>query len=183
MDREPTFGRPQDSIIRLMTDRFRRELVQLAPVAPDQVRSDTRFDASIPRRMRRRVWRELARRGFALPPLVLSPSVAGFILFSALARSAMLAWLLNNVVFMWAILPFALLSYFLTRPFAVHPQPGCETVREAVFYVTPFRRADYEAGLWPREDLAIKVRSIIADALGLPLVNVREESRLVELGC
>jgi hypothetical protein len=69
----------------------------------------------------------------------------------------------------------------LLRPRTVELPGGCETLQEAVFYLTPFSQADYRAGLWPRAAIAGKVRCITARALGMSLDSVPENMRFQEL--
>ena len=165
----------------LLFARFQRELLELVPVAPERVRPDARFEEIIPRNVRRKVWHQLGRRGFQLPALGLSTRLRWISFFLVLARSAALAWLFQHAVFALAALPFALVTRWLIRPLAVYPPPAYQTVWDAIIRVTPFRRVDYEAGLWRREDIATKVRAIIADLIGLSLDKVREDSRIVDL--
>ena len=93
----------------------------------------------------------------------------------------MLAWLFNSPIFGLAIFPFALLSWLMSRPLAVRTPDGCQTVREAVLQATPFRREDYQAGLWPRSDISAKVRLLFAEIAGVPFESVTEDSPLAEL--
>jgi hypothetical protein len=161
--------------------RLRRDLVELLPIARPRIRPETRFVDIIPRRDRRRVWRELQSRGYRLPALQLPGYLILWGTLSVVIRSAAVAWLFKNPLFAAVGLPFAILTWFLARPLAVRPSLGCETIREAVLHVTPFRRVDYEAGLWPRADISAKVRLIIACAAGVPFDRVREDTRFTDL--
>jgi len=71
-----------------------------------------------------------------------------------------------------------MLSYRLTRPLAVHPPVYCETVLEAALYLTPFKQVDFKAGLWPQEEIAAKVRMIIACSAGVRFQDVYNNSCL-----
>jgi len=51
-------------------------------------------------------------------------------------------------------------------------------VREAVLHLTPFRRQDYERGFWTSEEIAAKVRLIVARATGTPFPLVTNDTRL-----
>jgi len=66
--------------------------------------------------------------------------------------------------------------------FTGHLRCGPVTVRDAVLYFTPFKgNPGYP---WTREEISTKVRLIVSESLGIPLEEVRPESRLVEdLGC
>jgi hypothetical protein len=161
--------------------RFRRDLLELAMVSRDKIRPDARLDELIPATLRRNVWRELASRGYRLPGLELPFTVIGFNLVSAAARSALLAWLFNWPVVALMFFPFVFTSWLVSRPFAVRVPRCCETVREAVLQATPFRRVDYDAGLWPRSELSAKIRLLLAEIAGVPFDDVREDTSLVEL--
>src|SRR5262249_1567373 len=119
-------------ITSLVFYRFRQELLELIPIPREAVRPAARLEDIIPKTMRRRVWRQLQNRGFRLPQLEVSHAVIGFSVFSVIVRSAAVVWLNNNPVFGLVILPFALVTWIFTRPLAVHPPAGCQTVREAV---------------------------------------------------
>jgi hypothetical protein len=47
--------------------------------------------------------------------------------------------------------------------------------------VTPFTHEDFKAGLWPREEIAAKVRLLVAKAAGLPVDSVTEETSFCDL--
>jgi len=97
------------------------------------------------------------------------------------------------------VAPLALLGYFLgwwhllslpelgllarkiVGPMAICPPIGCETLQEAALQLTPFRQEDYQAGLWPHEDIVGKVRLIISKNIGMPFEAIREEGRFSDL--
>ena len=175
---------PNGCITSLVFYRFRRDLQELISLEREQIRPAARLTDLIPVRDRRRVWQELRRRGYRIPALGLPPGLRLVGAISVLARSAFLAWLFHNAVFMIAIVPFAVMTYWVTRPFAVHPPENCDTVRKLIIHATPFRRQDHEAGLWCHADISAKVRMTIAETIGLRFEDVREDSRIVDLcGC
>lgn len=173
---------PAGCVTSLVFYRFRRELLEMVPVARERLRPSARIEDVIPRPVRRRVWQQLRKRGYKLPPLEFSGSAILLSFLAIVARSAAFAWIFNNAVFALAALPFVALTWWTTRPLAIHPPTGCQTLREAVLLATPFRKVDYDAGMWPRADISAKVRAIIALQLAIPFDQVREESRWVDLG-
>lgn len=159
---------------------FKHALQQVAP-ADHEVSLDDRLDVIIPSRQRRRVWQQLRADGWELPELRLP---AWVVLLSALVVSLIVALLVLSSRIWSALATLVDLSWGakkLTRPWAVHPPIACETVREAVLRLTPFRREDYLAGLWPREDMAAKVRLIIAEVAEVPFAEIRGDTRLFDL--
>ena len=74
-----------------------------------------------------------------------------------------------------------LLARKVTRPLTIHPPIGCETMQEAALHLTPFRHEDYKAGLWPREDIAARVRWILARELHIPFEAITEKTSLADL--
>ena len=181
MNARPESGFPTGCITSLVFYRLRRELLEMVPVARERIRPSARIEDVIPRHLRRRVWQQLLKRGYKLPPLGLSGGAVLLSFLATVARSAAFAWLFNNAIFALVALPFIALTWWITRPLAIHPPTGCQTVREAVLLATPFRKVDYDAGLWPRADISAKVRAIFAHQLGLPFDEVREDSRILDL--
>ena len=62
--------------------------------------------------------------------------------------------------------------------------PAClETMHDLALSQTRYSRADAKAGLWPRSEIAAKVRWIVAYQSGLRFEEVTEETSLVDLDC
>jgi len=95
----------------------------------------------------------------------------------------MLACILRNWSILLSLAELSVLARRVTRPWAVQPPVACETVREATLHLTPFTREDYQAGLWPREEVAAKVRWIVSRAVGVPFESVTDETQFLDLGC
>jgi hypothetical protein len=162
---------------------LREKLLEIYPIQVDELTSSARFDRLIAADERRRVWQKLREAGFDLPELTLSSRVFLAAALIVMAPVALLAYFLNWTVVL-SLAELGLLARKVTRPLAIYPPIGCETVQEAVLHLTPFRQEDYKAGLWPREDIAAKVRWITARAAGLPFETVTNETRLLDiLGC
>jgi hypothetical protein len=158
---------------------LRARLLEVLPARPEEVSPTQRHDQLIPRLDRRRVWQELREAGFALPPLRLPSQVFLAAAFVVLAPVAILVLLLNWS-FVFALVELSIWARRVTRPLAI--ELPLQTVQEAVLYLTPIRRADYHAGLWPPEAIALKVRALIAEAAGRPLESVQAETRISDLG-
>ena len=168
------------NITHRVLQQLRLELALNLDAAPERVQPADRLADLFPWFGRRAVWQTLAERGYRLPPLVLAQPLQLVSALSVLLRSAALAWFLHPV-FLVTIVPFGWLTWRLTRPWAVVPPPGCQTVYEAAIHATPFRHADYDAGLWSDADVSAKVRAVIALSLGVSMEEVRPESRLSDL--
>ncbi|WP_149114076.1 acyl carrier protein [Limnoglobus roseus] len=59
--------------------------------------------------------------------------------------------------------------------------PFVRTVGELTMYGTRFREHVSSGYSWSHGDVTLKVRLIVAEALGLPLEQVRPETTFVEL--
>src|SRR5262249_6458769 len=132
---------------------------------------------------RRRVWQDLRTAGFDVPELALSAYVRLVVTLLVLLPVALVAYAWSNWTVLLSLGELGLLARRLTRPWAIYPPFGCETVQEAVVQLTPFTHADYQAGLWPREEIAAKVRWIVAEVTGVPFEKVTEQTRLNYICC
>jgi hypothetical protein len=157
---------------------FRRQLQEMLPATAD-VKSADRFEDLIPIKDRRRVWEDLQAVGFTLLPLVLSRRVMLIAWAIVLGPVVLLALAFRTASIVLSVVELWILAYRLTRPLAVYPPASCENVREAVLHVTRFTLADYKAGLWPREEIAAKVRIIIARNCGVRFDDVHDDSCLI----
>jgi hypothetical protein len=161
--------------------RLRACLADLVPAPAESISYSSSFATIIPPWSRRRVWQQLCSAGFALPALTLSGPV--FILVATVVMFP--AWLIVLTVKGWAALfslaELMVLSHKVTRPLAIHPPIGCETVEEAVLQLTPFRQEEYRAGLWPLEAIAAKVRMHVAEATNTPFSAITPQTRLCDL--
>jgi hypothetical protein len=155
-------------------------LSDIVPAPPEQITPTQRLDELVPQVERRRVWQELSDAGLALPPLGLPSRIFFGAACVVLAPVALLV-LLVNWSFVFTAVELYIWARRVTRPLATQVPAGCETVQEAVLHLTPFRREDYNAGLWPREAIALKVRSICARVAGLPVESVKEDTRWIDL--
>jgi hypothetical protein len=171
----------QKTKIEMTLEELERELGLLIPVS-EPTRASDRIDAIIPPEHRRRVWRELQKAGFKLPGLCLSWGVFAIATLLVLGPTALLALYLRDWSYsLVTLVGFGFLAYRLTRPWAIHAPHGCETLCEAATYLTPFSPEDYKVGLWTREEVAAKVRQVLADSAGIPVENVKGETPILKL--
>jgi hypothetical protein len=142
----------------------------------------------VPAGQRRRVWRQLRARGLRLPSLVLSSQVrrAGLLALATTAVSVALCLRLDAGVRLdiglCVVVPLGLVAYLLSRPCAVHLPYGLRTVEELVLYAVDFRRHKDSGYRWTHNEIALKVRLVLAECLDVALEEVQPEKTLTELG-
>lgn len=159
----------------------RQTLVGMLPSSHVRIRPDSQLDEIVPREARKQVWHAMRARWPELPRLVVPDRVARSSVYQLYAKAVLTIVMTHNILMLWTLIPFAWLIWLMTRPFAIEFPASCETMREAVLRVTHFTQTDFEAGLWPEEELSAKVRMIVADAVGRPFREVTEDSRLIDL--
>ena len=163
---------------------FERELRGLLLLPEQNLHMSDRIEAIIPAEERRRVWRDLQLAGFELPELTLSPHVFAIAAVLVLAPVLLLVLSLRKWFMLLSLVELSLLAHRLTRPLAIYPPYGCQTVQQLVLHLSRFLPEDYKAGLWTHEEIAAKVRQIFAESAGIPVENIKDETPLVELfGC
>jgi hypothetical protein len=155
---------------------LRGHLQELLSLSRTNIKPTDRLEDLIPLRDRRQVWQDLQAAGFNLPGLGLSKRVLLVALALVVGPVLLLALALRTASVVLSMIELGVLSYRLTRPLAVHPPVYCETVPEAALYSTPFKMTDYKAGLWPPEEIAAKVRLIIAQAAGVRFQDASDDS-------
>jgi hypothetical protein len=158
--------------------RLRRSLMSTLELSRHDIAPAARLEDIVPRDRRRAVWRRLSMDGLELPRLSLPPYLEG-IAHAALVLKVIYAGIWGlNVLVLSSLVPLSLLTWLATRPWATHIRSGPVTIRDAVIYLTPYRRN--ESHWWSHEEISTKVRLIVAESLGLPLDAVQPESRLIE---
>jgi hypothetical protein len=173
-------NRINDSKTQRTFRQLQEKLLEILPARPEEITPAARFDTLIPPEDRRHTWHQLHEAGFDLPPLMLSSRVFLAAAFIVLAPVALLAHFFSWS-FVFSVAELGLLAHKVTRPLAIHPPIGCETMQEAALQLTPFRQEDYKAGLWPREDIAAKVQLIVARELGIQFEAITAETSLANL--
>ena len=163
--------------------QFQRAWNQIAPLPYREISLDDRMDAIVLWNQRRHVWNELRNAGWDLPELQRPKWMVLLLTLTVSSIAGMLAWSVHLWSALVAMVDLSWTAHKFTRPLAVFPPIACETVREAVLRSTPFRHEDCQAGLWPREDIAAKVRLILSESTGVPFAEIREDTRLTDLLC
>lgn len=171
---------PRPSRITQTHRRFQQELAALCALPEHEINPNQSLEALIPKGQRRQVWKQLQEAGLDLPDLVLSNKIFWVATAAVLAPVLLLVSLLSWTC-AFSLIELIMTARRVTRPLAVYPPAGCQSVQEAVLRLTRFHMSDYRNGLWSKEDIAIKVRSIISYSLGLPLEKVTPQTRLLDL--
>ena len=159
------------------------QLGQILNMSPEDVSASSLFVTLIPPNERRRIWEELRQSGVALPELRLANPVLFLTALTILLPVTVWAILSKNGLAFLCLLELFWIAGKLTRPWAIFPPIGCETVQEAVLANTPFHQKDYHAGLWPPEDIAAKVRWIFSERLGIPFRDITDDTKIANLCC
>jgi hypothetical protein len=162
--------------------RFRDGLLDSLDVGRREVRPGALLEELIPLPQRREVWRRLRRRGLPVPALELAPAERAWNVFGVLKTTASLALGLQRWIALVAVLPLGLVAYWISRPRAVHFPLGLRTVGEMVLYLTSFPEHRGSGYRWTHNEVAFKVRVVVAESLGLTLDAVQPERTLADLG-
>jgi hypothetical protein len=157
------------------------ELQNLVFLREKSIRMSDRIETIIPAENRRRVWRDLQLAGFDLPELTLSPRVLTIAAVLVLAPVLLLVLSLRRLSLLLSLFELSLLAHRLTRPLAIYPPYGCQTIQELVLHLSRFMPEDYKAGLWTDEEIAAKVRQIFAEIARVPVENIKDDTLLMEL--
>lgn len=173
-------SRPRESMTARTMRRLQAKLSELVGLPPAEFAPTKKLETLISRQERRRVWTELAAVGYPLPALGLSAPVFWIASIFVLGPLLVLVFLVKTWAVVLSLPELALLVHKITRRLAIHP-PMNLTVYEAALGLTPFRREDYDAGLWPAEDVAEKVRFVISISTGRAFDSIRAEDRIVDL--
>jgi hypothetical protein len=162
--------------------KLRAALLSSSDAARRHVRSDTPLAWLLPEAERRDVWRRLRRQGLPVPELELPSRETLIAALGVLREAACLAVLLHRWSALLLALPLGMVAYWASRPRAVVFPLGLRTVGELALYLTTFREHRESGYRWTHNEIAFKVRVIIAEALNRPLGDVRPECTLAELG-
>jgi hypothetical protein len=161
--------------------QFRAALLNNVDINRHEVRPGTPLETLLPMRGRREVWEHLQRQGLRLPPLELSERDRGRILLHALRMAASSALYLQRWYVLLLVFPLALVVSWASRRRAVHFPLGLRTVGEMVIYATCFAEHKCSGYRWTRNEIALKVRMIVATSAGLPLEAIQPETSFAEL--
>jgi hypothetical protein len=168
----------------MVFQEFEHELRKLMSSPGQNLQISDRIEAIIPAEERRRVWRDLQEAGFDLPELTLSGLVFHVAAVVVLGPVLLLVLSLRKWSLLLCLVELSLLARRLTRPLAIYPPYGCQTVQQLVLHLSRFRREDYKAGLWTREEVSAKVRQIFAEHAGVPVESIMDDTPIAKLcGC
>jgi hypothetical protein len=162
--------------------RVRAALLRSLDVARHEVRPGADLETLIPAPVRRAAWRTLRRDGLPVPALQLTPlerKVRTAVVLKT-ARSFIL-WPQQWPALVVAV-PLGVLEYWASCRRAVRLPLGLKTLGELVIYLTTFREHQGSGYRWTRNEIATKVRLIVAESMGVPLDAVQPETTLEELG-
>jgi hypothetical protein len=165
-------------------ERLRAALPDCLDTLHPDARPETPLETLFPVAQRREAWRRLGRQGFRLPPLHLPAEEDRRIWLRVLRVVGSLVLWLRWWPALVLALPLAVLFYRLSRHRAVEFPACVKTVGELALYLTPYRDQREGGCRWTDEEVAAKVRMVVADWAGLPFEEVRPEMTFEELiGC
>jgi hypothetical protein len=142
------------------------------------------LETVLPLEDRRTTWRELQSAGFDLPELEVSPKIFWIAVLMVLTPLGLLCLASRTWFVIWSFVECTFLAYKLTRPVAVHPPAWCQTLGQAALCLRYIRTPDGRGVPWTREEIAERVRMIIAESANVPIDQVTEDARLTDLlGC
>jgi hypothetical protein len=144
-----------------------------------RIRPDAMLESLVPLERRPLLWLELTRRGLKVPSLGTTPA-QGCVCFGGFVA---LVWL-----FAWggwpalllAIAPLVMLLGVTTAALDVLLPRGRWTVGDLTVFCTSFPAHKASGYRWTRGDIALKVRLIIAENLGVPLERITEKTSFIE---
>jgi hypothetical protein len=161
--------------------QFRAVLLNSLDLSRQEVRPNTPLETLLPMSCRREVWTQLQRQGLRLPALELSEWDHRRNLLRALRAAVSSAVYLHRWSALVLILPLALAFHWASRRRAVHFPLGLATVGQMVIYTTCFAEHKGSGYRWTKNEIALKVRLIVAESVGFPLEAVQPETKLVDL--
>jgi hypothetical protein len=116
-----------------------------------------------------------------LPGLELSAIDRRRSFLGVLKAAVSIAVSMQRGAYLFLVLALGMAAYRASRRRAVHFPLGLKTVGELVIYLTRFPEHKDSGYRWTRNEIALKVRLIVAESMGLPLDVVRPECSFMEL--
>jgi hypothetical protein len=163
--------------------RLQEILHEIAPPTKELSGSEE-LEAVLPLEDRRATWRELQSAGFELPELKISPRVFWIAALMVLTPLGVLCLASRTWFVIFSIVELTYLAYKLTRPLAVYAPDWCRTVGQAALCLRDVRTPEGRGVPWTREEVAERVRMIVAERAGVAIGEVTEDTRLADLfGC
>jgi hypothetical protein len=161
--------------------QFRAEVLENTDVARHEVRPGVSLEALLPVAQRRHLWQRLRERGLKVHALQLSDRDHRRYALAVLMRTASLAFCVRSWFALLVAVPLGLFAFWVSRRRAVHFPLGLKTVGELVIYMTRFPDHKGSGYRWTRNEIALKVRLIIAESSGVPLEKIQPETTWAEL--
>jgi hypothetical protein len=142
------------------------------------IRPGTKLEWVLPLERRRELWRAMRRNGVRLPALELPRPVGWFVGPSLIVLSFAAAFALGHPAGCLTGIPALLLFVLLSRPWQTTFPAGLRTVGELTLYITDSVEHRASGYKWTRNEIAFKVRVVLAEALNVPLDRIELKSRL-----
>jgi hypothetical protein len=161
--------------------QIRAGLLSSVEVARREIRPDTPLEAILPRMERRKAWETLRARGLRLPALILSERDQRRNLLDLVRATVSTAVSVQSWSALLLVFPMCVVVHWASRHRAVHFPPYLRTVGDLVIYTTHFAEHKESGYRWTRNEIALKVRMIVAECAGLPLEAIRPETTWAEL--
>jgi hypothetical protein len=161
--------------------QLRAGLLRSTDLDRHEIRPGTPLEEILPVATRREIWQDLRRQGLRLPGLELSAIDRRRSLLDVLRTAVSVAVSMQRAFDLFLVLALGLAAYRVSRSRAVHFPFGLKTVGELVIYLISFPEHKESGYLWTRNEIALKVRLIVAESMGLPLEVVRPECSFLEL--
>jgi hypothetical protein len=158
--------------------QLRAALAEATGVPSRAIRPWTELEWVLPLNRRRELWRAMQRQGLRLPALEL-PHRAGWLgclvlTIPKVASVFLLGWCLGSLA---AVVAVALLV-LLSRPWVREFPAGLRTVGDLTLYITDDAEHRASGYKWTRNEIAFKVRVVLAESLNIPLDQIDMKSRL-----
>jgi hypothetical protein len=168
-----------DPIIRNFC-RVRATFTSSLGIERRAVRPRTLLDTLLPIDVRRLVWRQL-KRHLPVPGLELSDRERERSLWIVLIATLAFTLCLQNWFALIVAVPVSLFVHRASCPRAIHFPYGLRTVGELVICATQFGDHKESGYRWTRNEIALKVRITIADAVGVPVEELRPETKFLKV--
>ena len=160
--------------------RLRRELTTFLSLSRRDITPKTELGSLIPQEQRRDLWQVLLSCGIQLPSLQRSTATVWTAAIIVTACAAALAVVTRDPWFLLAALPLWFVASLATRPLAVFVPGSAQTISDLVMYATSMKASDLTDAAPTRREILYKIRVITSEQLGIPMEQIREDSRFTE---
>lgn len=160
--------------------RLRRELTKFLSLSRRDITPKTELGSLIPQEQRRDLWQTLLSRGIQLPSLQRSAATVWAAAIIVTACATGVAVVTREPWFLLAALPLWFVASLATRPWAVFVPGSAQTISDLVMYTTSMKTSDLTDAAPTRREILYKIRVITSEQLGIPMEQIREDSRFTE---